>query len=190
MKRAFLRKGMDATNKKKKKKSQERENGDLHSWVPRRALSPVTQMVASSADGAIRSREAKSSPWMMEKMQSRAELLEPTAAQVAADDEAEVDDDEDDDDDDWLADEAATTAAAAAAAPDEVPDDDPCPTSTSEVCTLRTSRMLEIKTKIEKKNICMTPANLATRGYTSSVIRYRDRPLYFLSLSPSLFIRY
>ena len=43
----------------------------LHNWlVPSSALRPVTQMVASSADAAIRSSDKKSSPWMMENVQS------------------------------------------------------------------------------------------------------------------------
>ena len=58
------------------------------------------------------------------------------------------DDDELDDDelDAAAAAAAAAAATAAAPAPDVGPDDDPCPASTSDVCTQRTSRMLEIIT--------------------------------------------
>ena len=74
----------------------------------------------------------------MEKVQSSDGLLEPA---MASDDE-ELDDDELD----AAAAAAAAAATAAAPAPDVGPDDDPCPASTSDVCTQRTSRMLEIIT--------------------------------------------
>lgn len=75
-------------------------------------------MVASSADEAMRSNEAKSSPWMMEKVQSSEEVLKPAPTDA---EEAE------------LVVDAATAAAAATPAP-EVPgtEEDPWPT-TSEV---------------------------------------------------------
>lgn len=42
----------------------------LHCCDPSRALSPVTQILASSAEAAIRSRDEKSSPCMIENVQS------------------------------------------------------------------------------------------------------------------------
>ncbi len=77
--------------------------------MPRRALRPVTQMVASSAEDAMRSSEEKSSPWMTEKVQSSDEAPHPTPTDA---EEAE---------------EVAEAAAAAAPAPDVGTDEVPCP---------------------------------------------------------------
>lgn len=84
---------------KDKRKSREY----LHKWVPRSALRPVTQMVASSAEEAMRSNEEKSSPWIMENVQSNEEVLDPTPTEVEDVDEVV---------------EAATATAAATPAPD------------------------------------------------------------------------
>lgn len=72
-------------------------------------MSPVTQMVASSAEEAMRSNEAKSSPWMMEKVQSSDDVLKPAPTEVV-DAELVVD---------------AATAAAATPAPEVGTDEAP-----------------------------------------------------------------
>lgn len=130
--------------------------GYLPSWEPRRALRPVTQIVASSAEGAMRSSEAKSSPWMMEKMQSRDELLDPVLLPPAAPEEDEPEELAADEDEEPAA--AATTAAAAATPAPDVPDEAMTPwPRTSVVWTLRTSRMLEIKTGKEPQRTKQRP---------------------------------
>lgn len=60
-------------------------------------------MVASSAEEAMRSNEEKSSPWIMENVQSNEEVLDPTPTEVEDVDEVV---------------EAATATAAATPAPD------------------------------------------------------------------------
>lgn len=84
----------------------------------------------------------------MEKMQSRDELLEPTPPLTDAPPPAAAAEDEADE---GVADAEFedATAATAAAAPEAVPDAAiPWLASTSEVCTLLTSRILEMKTVI------------------------------------------
>ena len=110
-------------------------------------------MVASSAEEAIRSNEEKSSPWIMEKVQSNDDVLDP--APTEAEEAEEV-----------VEAAAATAAAAATPAPDVGTDEAPWP-STSVVWTQRTSRMLEIGTK-------RTEENRFRLRY-----RYRCRSLYF-----------
>lgn len=73
-------------------------------------MRPVTQMVASSADDAIRSSEANSSPWMMEKVQSSDEAPGPRPVEP---DEAEEE----------AVEAAAATDAPAAAVTDVVTDE-------------------------------------------------------------------
>lgn len=54
----------------------------LQRSAPRRALSPVIQIVASSADDAIRSSDEKLSPYIMQNVQSSDELLGGTVGEV------------------------------------------------------------------------------------------------------------
>lgn len=73
----------------------------------------MTQMVASSAEDAMRSSEEKSSPWMTEKVQSSDEAPQPTPTPETEEAEEVA--------------EAAAAAAAAAPAPDVGTDEVPCP---------------------------------------------------------------
>ena len=105
--------------------------------MPSKALSPVTQMLASSALVAIRSSDAKSSPWMMEKVQSTDELLLPTLLPTPP---------------------APVRPPAPPAPPAEAEplteDEDPAAVTwliTSDVWTHRTSRMVQMGTGWKKK---------------------------------------